>query len=92
MDMCEASRPEVRLGLEPCLPRLWRYGLVLSGANDVAEGLVLAACRRDRARGPGEPTPSLGGEAYFPLAIGVTASARTLVLPRRPLYARSPPL
>jgi RNA polymerase sigma-70 factor, ECF subfamily len=46
MDMCEASRREVRLGLEFCLPRLWRYGLVVSGANDVAEGLVLAACRR----------------------------------------------
>jgi RNA polymerase sigma-70 factor, ECF subfamily len=44
--MSEASRREVRQGLEPCLARLWRYGLVLSGANDVAESLALAACRR----------------------------------------------
>jgi len=44
--MSEASRREVRQGLEPCLARLWRYGLVLSGANDVAEGLALAACGR----------------------------------------------
>jgi RNA polymerase sigma-70 factor (ECF subfamily) len=44
--MSEASRREVRQGLEPCLARLWRYGLVLSGASDVAENLALAACRR----------------------------------------------
>ncbi len=44
--MSEASRREVRQGLEPCVARLWRYALVLSGANDVAECLVQAACRR----------------------------------------------
>jgi RNA polymerase sigma-70 factor, ECF subfamily len=44
--MSEGSRREVRLGLEPCLARLWRYGLVLSGANDAAESLALATCRR----------------------------------------------
>ena len=44
--MSEASRRELRQGLEPCLGRLWRYALVLSGANDAAEGLVQATCRR----------------------------------------------
>lgn len=44
--MSEASRRAVRQGLEPCLARLWRYGLVLSGAKDVAECLALRACRR----------------------------------------------
>jgi RNA polymerase sigma-70 factor, ECF subfamily len=44
--MSEGSRREVRQGLEPCLARLWRYGVVLSGANDVAESLALATCRR----------------------------------------------
>jgi len=42
----EASRHELLQGLEPCLGRLWRYALVLSGANNVAEGLVQATCRR----------------------------------------------
>lgn len=44
--MSEASRRELRQGLEPCLGRLWRYALVLSGANDAAESLVQATCRR----------------------------------------------
>ncbi|HKN28614.1 MAG TPA: RNA polymerase sigma factor [Roseiarcus sp.] len=44
--MSEASRHELRQGLEPCLGRLWRYALVLSGANDTAESLVQATCRR----------------------------------------------
>ncbi len=44
--MSEASRREVRLGLEPCLARLWRYALVLSRANDAADDLVQATCLR----------------------------------------------
>src|SRR5271166_5753954 len=44
--MSEESRREVRAGLEPCLARLWRYALVLSRANDVADDLVQATCVR----------------------------------------------
>ena len=44
--MSEASRREVRAGLEPCLARLWRYALVISRASDVAEDLVQATCLR----------------------------------------------
>lgn len=44
--MSEASRREVRAGLEPCLPRLWRYGLLLAGARDAADDLVQATCLR----------------------------------------------
>ena len=44
--MSEASRREVRAGLDPCLARLWRYALVLSRANDVADDLVQATCLR----------------------------------------------
>jgi len=44
--MSDASRQEVRAGLEPCLARLWRYGLMLSRASDVAEDLVQATCAR----------------------------------------------
>jgi RNA polymerase sigma-70 factor, ECF subfamily len=44
--MSEASRREVRAGLEPCLPRLWRYALVLSRTRDVADDLVQATCLR----------------------------------------------
>src|SRR5208337_5135987 len=44
--MSEASRREVRAGLEPCLSRLWRYALVLSRAADVADDLVQATCLR----------------------------------------------
>jgi RNA polymerase sigma-70 factor, ECF subfamily len=40
------SRQEVRAGLEIHLARLWRYGLVLSGARDAAEDLVQATCVR----------------------------------------------
>jgi RNA polymerase sigma-70 factor, ECF subfamily len=40
------SRQEVRAGLEAHLARLWRYGLVLSGARDAAEDLVQATCVR----------------------------------------------
>ena len=48
--MIDASRREVRAELEPCLARLWRYGLVLSQASDVAEDLVQATCARAIAR------------------------------------------
>ena len=36
----------MRAGFEPCLARLWRYGLVLSRATDVAEDLVQTTCAR----------------------------------------------
>ena len=42
--MSEASRREVRAGLEPALARLWRYALVVSRARDVADDLVQATC------------------------------------------------
>ena len=44
--MSEASRREVRAGLEPSLARLWRYALVLSRARDTAEDLMQATCLR----------------------------------------------
>jgi RNA polymerase sigma-70 factor (ECF subfamily) len=44
--MSEASRREVRAGLEPCLARLWCYALVLSRTGDAAEDLVQATCVR----------------------------------------------
>jgi RNA polymerase sigma-70 factor (ECF subfamily) len=44
--MSEASRREVRVGLEPSLARLWRYALVLSRARDTADDLVQATCLR----------------------------------------------
>src|ERR1700722_14414619 len=44
--MSEASRREVRAGLELCLARLWRYALVTSRARDAAEDLVQATCLR----------------------------------------------
>jgi RNA polymerase sigma-70 factor (ECF subfamily) len=44
--MSEASRREVRVGLEPSLARLWRYALVLSRTRDVADDLVQATCLR----------------------------------------------
>jgi RNA polymerase sigma-70 factor, ECF subfamily len=44
--MSEASRLEVRAGLEPSLARLWRYAVVLSGARDVADDLVQSTCVR----------------------------------------------
>jgi RNA polymerase sigma-70 factor (ECF subfamily) len=37
---------EVRAGIASYLARLWRYGLVLSGARDVADDLVQATCQR----------------------------------------------
>jgi RNA polymerase sigma-70 factor, ECF subfamily len=44
--MSEASRREVRAGLEPSLARLWRYAVVLSRARDAADDLVQATCLR----------------------------------------------
>jgi RNA polymerase sigma-70 factor (ECF subfamily) len=44
--MSEASRREVRLGLEPCLARLWRYAVVLTSSDDAANDLVQATCVR----------------------------------------------
>jgi RNA polymerase sigma-70 factor (ECF subfamily) len=44
--MTASSRQEVKAGLTPHLARLWRYGLVLSGARDVADDLVQATCVR----------------------------------------------
>jgi len=44
--MSADSRHQVRSGLEAHLARLWRYGLVLSGARDLAEDLVQATCVR----------------------------------------------
>jgi RNA polymerase sigma-70 factor (ECF subfamily) len=44
--MSEASRRELRTGLEPCLARIWRYALVLSRTSDAAEDLVQATCLR----------------------------------------------
>src|ERR1700730_17958397 len=40
------ARKEVSAGLAPNLARLWRYGLVLSGARDVADDLVQTTCVR----------------------------------------------
>ena len=44
--MSENSRREVRTGLDPCLARLWRYALVLTGTSETAEDLVQATCLR----------------------------------------------
>jgi RNA polymerase sigma-70 factor (ECF subfamily) len=44
--MKTAIRQEVKAGLAPNLARLWRYGLLLSGARDVADDLVQATCVR----------------------------------------------
>ena len=44
--MQPTGRKEVSEGLAPNLARLWRYGLVLSGARDVADDLVQATCVR----------------------------------------------
>jgi RNA polymerase sigma-70 factor, ECF subfamily len=44
--MSEASRLEVRAGLQSSLARLWRYALVLSKARGAADDLVQATCLR----------------------------------------------
>jgi RNA polymerase sigma-70 factor (ECF subfamily) len=44
--MHPSGRDEIDAGLAQHLPRLWRYGLVLSGNRDVAEDLVQATCLR----------------------------------------------
>ena len=48
--MCEASRMEVRAGLQSSLARPWRYALVLSKARDAADDLVQATCLRAMER------------------------------------------
>jgi len=54
--MADPLRNEVREGLERLLPRLWRYALVLSRSNDVADDLVQATCVRAIERA-GQFTP-----------------------------------
>ena len=44
--MVADSHDAVMEGLAAVLPRLWRYGLVLSGNRDTAEELAQAACLR----------------------------------------------
>ena len=44
--MATDAHQAVMEGLAGLLPRLWRYGLVLSGNRDTAEELVQAACVR----------------------------------------------
>ena len=44
--MIGSHHDAVRTGLRACLPRLWRYGVVLSGSRDVASDLVQATCVR----------------------------------------------
>jgi RNA polymerase sigma-70 factor (ECF subfamily) len=44
--MIDKGHLEVRAGLPEHLPRLWRYGLMLSGRRDTAEDLVQATCLR----------------------------------------------
>ncbi|WP_416900062.1 MAG: RNA polymerase sigma factor [Minwuia sp.] len=44
--MTESNHENVRDGLEACLPRLWRYALVLSRNPTLAEDLVQATCVR----------------------------------------------
>lgn len=49
--MVKGKRDWVAEGLAAELPRLWRYGLVLSGNRDTAEELVQATCVRALERG-----------------------------------------
>jgi len=44
--MAPRTDDAVKEGLAAVLPRLWRYGLVLSGNRDTAEELVQATCLR----------------------------------------------
>ncbi|WP_417520080.1 RNA polymerase sigma factor [Minwuia sp.] len=44
--MIDDSHENVRSGIEECLPRLWRYALVLSRNPTLAEDLVQATCLR----------------------------------------------
>lgn len=37
---------DIRAGLPPLIPRLWRYGMVLSQRRDIADDLVQATCLR----------------------------------------------
>ncbi len=44
--MTSDGRTEVRNGLEACLPRLWRYALILTRNAQDAEDLAQATCLR----------------------------------------------
>lgn len=44
--MSDEGLRQIRAGLAGNLTKLWRYGLVLSGARDVADDLVQATCVR----------------------------------------------
>ncbi|WP_139251477.1 RNA polymerase sigma factor [Kaistia soli] len=44
--MNNSSHDDVRLGLRPSLPALWRFALVLSRSRDTADDLVQATCVR----------------------------------------------
>lgn len=44
--MTATPETEIREGLPPLLPRLWRFGVVLSGDRDMASELVQATCLR----------------------------------------------
>lgn len=46
LDTAGRSHDPVMAGMATELPRLWRYGLVLSGNRDTAEDLVQATCLR----------------------------------------------
>ena len=58
--MAGKAHDAVMEGLAALLPRLWRYGLVLSGNRDTAEELVQATCVRaiERARPVPPPAPA----------------------------------
>lgn len=45
-DMNDDVHENVRSGIEACLPRLWRYALVLCRNSSLAEDLVQATCVR----------------------------------------------
>lgn len=42
----EISINEIKLGLKPLFPRLWRYCLVITGNHDSANDLAQSACMR----------------------------------------------
>jgi len=41
-----SSDAEIRAGLPAVFPRLWRYGLSLTGKKDIAEDLAQRTCLR----------------------------------------------
>ena len=44
--MSEESQRDVRVALERCLGRLWRYAVMLSSSGDAAEDLAQGTCLR----------------------------------------------